>query len=798
MVTPASHYTIRETSDYLKKEAPTVEQSLAKAISTLQSETGDSHIPEDVKDLSTGHLKQLLNEANQLDQEIRNMGESPQQILKMLHLNTKLEELHKAQSQLATKINSIGGRVFKNEISFGVGREIKIKSLSHLNEANAYELQDIATDEEKVALGAYNPAIIATLGITDQGKLFELLKKLASDANHADVFGKHIGTYGIKEQNKLFEIAKIALAHNPKSAAASLFRYGFTGNNYCFVLSKLALNAGQYPGAEFLRNVKNADHLLELAKLGAQHGNFQLIEEGRITDPTLVLDVFEAARGHLEKPQQEFLDWFKGYFMKLKNPEQQQYNRLWLARYINEKALFADPIACKTMKLAVQTTNINAKMAITDRLKQLFEPDSAEKKERWTQLLKTSQNESLPDHLLPISLSLTELATSENIDAIKVLLSHLTPNYYATSDTLSLVEELALKLNSVGINQKQKLAILNLILKPPEKGAREKANLYVKKLTQFRNDQYKFVAAARDLINMGSGKLLESVTQTDDLLNLWSKESQRLFGLDADLTERFKTTFLGSKRYPGALVSYAARLQELQDSEKEPLRPLLKEFAQAVLDGTFPKLRYDLNRNPHLKKIAEQSPGVIEKWKQPIVFNHKKFTVTDTEQWEDLLLLGTEVENSCQNINREAYLNRCLLAYIHDGKNRPIVVKSGDRIVARAVMRILWDEKKESPVLFLENTYTSSGDPEIRQLIREGALAKAQAMGLPLLCDRVDQDEGSKDYDGPLQSLGGPAPYEYVDALKGAQQNGEFTIPNSKVLFRPSPLTHIQVKTSGG
>jgi len=156
--------------------------------------------------------------------------------------------------------------------------------------------------------------------------------------------------------------------------------------------------------------------------------------------------------------------------------------------------------------------------------------------------------------------------------------------------------------------------------------------------------------------------------------------------------------------------------------------------------------------------------------------------VHDSDSWEDMLLMGDEVSNSCQRISGDPYYNKCLLAYIGDGKNKLMIVRDiQGRIAARSVLRILLDEKG-SPVLFMERLYTKKSDPKLAELILQGCLSKAKIMGLPLVASIKDYPELAKNavYPGALKALGGPAPYEYVDALGGIQKDGQFSIPEDE------------------
>lgn len=140
-----------------------------------------------------------------------------------------------------------------------------------------------------------------------------------------------------------------------------------------------------------------------------------------------------------------------------------------------------------------------------------------------------------------------------------------------------------------------------------------------------------------------------------------------------------------------------------------------------------------------------------------------EWTVVDTDYWEDMLLCGTEVMGSCQNINGFEGLNKCLLGYILDGKNRLVAVKDDTgKIVARSIFRILWDKKEKIPVLFQEVIYQAAGAPSsTKAAIEKMALRRSEALGIPLA-------SSYKRYHNPLVSLGSKAPFEYVDSGGGA------------------------------
>lgn len=175
----------------------------------------------------------------------------------------------------------------------------------------------------------------------------------------------------------------------------------------------------------------------------------------------------------------------------------------------------------------------------------------------------------------------------------------------------------------------------------------------------------------------------------------------------------------------------------------------------------------------------------------------KKYLIEDTDNWEDMLLSGTEVSGSCQRISGSPDLNKCLLAYLADGKNRAIVVKDPKtgkidpktgqidpktcKIVARRIMRLLWDPESNQPVLFQERLYNNPGvPPEALQAIDLMFARRAKQLGIPLVRTAIDTKEAN--YPHAVESLGSPAPFEYVDAGAGVT-HGIFTLP-ANTIFR--------------
>ena len=213
-------------------------------------------------------------------------------------------------------------------------------------------------------------------------------------------------------------------------------------------------------------------------------------------------------------------------------------------------------------------------------------------------------------------------------------------------------------------------------------------------------------------------------------------------------------------------------------SQKEQIAALEK------IENTFSTLKHC----DFMKDVIDQ----LKIFKNPASKTLIEATVVDTDGYFDLLLCGTEVLGSCQDVNNATGNNKGLLGYLLDGKNRLIANKekygqaSKARIISRAKLSILWDGEK--PALFLERPYFNG--PESKQqcrAIEEKALEKANALGIPLTALKGSgYTESNKTWNKDLHALGSGVSYEYSDAAKknnesGLHPNGQYFIPGETI-----------------
>lgn len=274
--------------------------------------------------------------------------------------------------------------------------------------------------------------------------------------------------------------------------------------------------------------------------------------------------------------------------------------------------------------------------------------------------------------------------------------------------------------------------------------------------------------------------LLDDLIEKRSLPQLVQDSLEELLSFQAipDFVNKYEMTF-GKSRIPQAICVYAGKLSHLHAVD---VMQDLVTFISSVLFNNSREVRHDLAHNRHLKFIQSKNPTILNRWFQDLPIKNlsaegREVVVMETEDPIDLLLLGTEVPNSCQTIYGFPHLNQGLLGYLLDGKIRPIVIKSKEgpegKILGRALLKLLWDGEK--PVLYLEQLYLSKKSPLFERAIIEMAKDKAKSLGVEL----VGSQGNGKKYERALQSFGGPAVSEYSDANLGVQFKGIYKIANA-------------------
>lgn len=119
-----------------------------------------------------------------------------------------------------------------------------------------------------------------------------------------------------------------------------------------------------------------------------------------------------------------------------------------------------------------------------------------------------------------------------------------------------------------------------------------------------------------------------------------------------------------------------------------------------------------------------------------------------TSDLDDILMCGTDVPGSCQNVHGKGSLNQGLIGYMQDGKMAGVWY--GDKLFGRNMLFLGWDREQEKHVVVMAaNTY---GQPECddryREAIKLAGTAYADWLGLELVdsissLDTPETEEGA-------------------------------------------------------
>lgn len=246
-------------------------------------------------------------------------------------------------------------------------------------------------------------------------------------------------------------------------------------------------------------------------------------------------------------------------------------------------------------------------------------------------------------------------------------------------------------------------------------------------------------------------------------------------------------------------LSLKQALKALKSSPCNPEQTLIQmrclllakqTHANAQSCALLEKILEELQNIPSAKSFTHQISGVLKSLKKDLS-KYAEWTLVDTDNPEDLFLSGTEIEGSCQSISGDSHYNKCLLAYVADGKNRLLAIKDGSqKIRGRAMIRILASEKE--PVLFLEQFYPKTLQKTLCSALtlfarQRRAHLQEHIPEEPLYLLSSSGKHGK--YPHPIESLGSPAPFEYVDAEDQGITEGEFTLSKAYHVEDPKILT---------
>ncbi len=305
---------------------------------------------------------------------------------------------------------------------------------------------------------------------------------------------------------------------------------------------------------------------------------------------------------------------------------------------------------------------------------------------------------------------------------------------------------------------------------------------------------FKALITMASLINLGQSDSMLLVKSQEDLLSLFQSVVMTRFCIDdvPDITRKYAET-IGKLRKSDAFEYYCSRLV-FNPAAKEYIAMLIK----GITTNTFFDLRYS---DPHLAIALKEQPDILNGWRKGKVEDLQSFirrqgqsdestnkefnryTIADTDNLNDLLLSGTEVDKSCLHLMKDSIYSIGLLGLTLNGKNRLLTInKPNGEIVARMIFRMMFDSTKKVPVLHIDRLYTHSSISRSNAQQWLVAFAKERATELgPSLAGA--KEYGQEQYNGTLLSLGGISPFEYADGGDvGLTKNGRYSINESKII----------------
>lgn len=370
---------------------------------------------------------------------------------------------------------------------------------------------------------------------------------------------------------------------------------------------------------------------------------------------------------------------------------------------------------------------------------------------------------------VPNKMEITNRRKEALIDYIDGLIEG---NKYITKNTEAQIESRMPKISDIDIKLK-----LEEYLKRFEPKAVDKKNTPANKIVDVRNepsrkDEFKRVINGLSTYSnileiFGKDELIKYLAENRDLQLIFQEHFKKLFDVEGvdNFNEKYLAT-IGQFSNPSAIFSYLSSINRLPEGEKQRVKDAFNSYIVAVLEGTFHEMRYSPKLSPHLQKINEEFPDLLNKWSNNELLPKKdlgQHKIMETDDPGDLLLMATVVQGSCQSVYGQPAENKCLVGYLINGDVRVIAVKGkeNDTMAARCIIRLMWDEVNQCPVMLLEKTYSNIKDNAIEDAIITWAIEKANALRVVLVSKEIGSGIA---YEGEVGFLGGLAPFVYSDA----------------------------------
>eukprot|EP00928_Gymnodinium_smaydae_P087347 TRINITY_DN71620_c0_g1_i1.p1 TRINITY_DN71620_c0_g1~~TRINITY_DN71620_c0_g1_i1.p1 ORF type:complete len:961 (+),score=93.55 TRINITY_DN71620_c0_g1_i1:42-2924(+) len=245
---------------------------------------------------------------------------------------------------------------------------------------------------------------------------------------------------------------------------------------------------------------------------------------------------------------------------------------------------------------------------------------------------------------------------------------------------------------------------------------------------------------------------------------------------------------LAKFRRPELLLSYAKQHVDNTPEVFLLFQMWVKAVGQDCLEdwpppgqGAINQLKFGQLNQDHLVNLPEKA---LDAWRNSVLL----------ERDPEILLLIGEAVGSCQSITWGAEYNRGLVSYLAvghfgvltdtkvDGGCADSVTERACRALrGRAVIRLLLED--QSPALMLEKPYynpkeisTSKEEEAVNALLLAKAVRLSDDIGAPLYSEAAGFQPCLTTKTTILVSLGGAAPFTYVDSAGGLKKSSAFAV----------------------
>lgn len=449
----------------------------------------------------------------------------------------------------------------------------------------------------------------------------------------------------------------------------------------------------------------------------------------------------------------------------IEDPELQENLAHWLfyshfiLSFNRSKELWKVPFYSQILKSVYNVRDHDLRFLLIDKFSEQLKSLSIEKQEEFINHLMT------PSHMMLTNIMMHDLKKcSPSIDKENAFVNSLKKRkrFLKDGEKAKVLYQAIYKLETSSLSAKQVNVVLTYFTRLTDKELLKELNA-LNAILSLQKEQEMVL----DPLSPDHEQFIRNLSKIFDTL---------LPGLKLTNLKAFQEGFF-EKRQPGALAVYVAGISKLSEWQSKRVLDDVKRYIEDVDQNCFHEKRYEGTK--HLEKVFSFSSELKEKWKRgytsPLLSYigkscFEKWTIDDSDDPLDLFYSGTEVGGSCQRVGGNPGLNKALMGYVLDGKNRILAIKNECGIpVARAIIKLLWDEGNKKPVLFLEKNYPQTLKPEFRKALETFAKNRAKELGLDLLT------KGESSGRRVVVSLANKASYDYSDAAGGIQ-NGSYKI----------------------